>query len=72
MTNIGIVRKVDSLGRVTLSKELRRVFHLEKDVPIEILATEHGILIRNPTIEIKRIENVRIGGLPSDELFRKT
>ena len=27
MTNIGIVRKVDSLGRVTLPKELRRMLH---------------------------------------------
>jgi len=63
---------VDSLGRVTLPKELRRVFHLEKDVPVEILATENGILIRNPTIEIKRIEDVRIGGLSCDELLRKT
>ncbi len=71
MTNIGIVRKVDSLGRVTLPKELRRVFQLENDVPVEILATEHGILIRNPTIEIKRIEDVRIGGLACDEFFGK-
>lgn len=40
MTNIGIVRKVDSLGRVTLPKELRRVFCLDKDSQIEILATD--------------------------------
>lgn len=62
MTNIGIVRKVDTLGRVTLPKELRRVFELGGDSPVEILATEQGILIRNPTIEIKRIKNVRKRG----------
>lgn len=62
MTNTGIVRKVDTLGRVTLPKELRRVFELGGDSPVEILATEQGILIRNPTIEIKRIGNVGIGG----------
>ena len=54
MTNIGIVRKVDSLGRVTLPKELRRVFCLDKDSQIEILATDQGIFLRVPNIEIKR------------------
>jgi len=56
MTNIGIVRKVDSLGRVTLPKELRRVFCLDKDSQIEILATDQGILLRVPNIEIKRTD----------------
>ena len=54
MTNIGIVRKVDSLGRVTLPKELRRVFCLDKDSQIEILATDQGIFLRVPNIDIKR------------------
>ena len=56
MTNIGILRKVDSLGRVTLPKELRRVFCLDKDSQIEILATDQGILLRVPNIEIKRTD----------------
>ena len=60
MTNIGILRKVDSLGRVTLPKELRRVFCLDKDSQIEILATDQGILLRVPNIEIKRTD--RNGG----------
>lgn len=57
MTNIGIIRKVDALGRVTLPKELRRVFGLNKDEKIEILATSQGILIRVPNIEIRRIDS---------------
>ena len=60
MTQIGIVRKVDSLGRVTLPKELRRVFCLDKDSQIEILAPDQGILLRVPNIEIKRTD--RNGG----------
>ena len=60
MTIIGIARKVDSLGRVTLPKELRRVFCLDKDSQIEILATDQGILLRVPNIEIKRTD--RNGG----------
>ena len=63
MTNIGIVRKVDSLGRVTLPKELRRMFCLDKDSQIEILATDQGILLRVPNIEIKRTD--RKGGAVS-------
>lgn len=58
MTNIGIVRKVDSLGRVTLPKELRSVFGLDKDEKIEILATNQGILLRVPNIEVRRIGSV--------------
>lgn len=58
MTNIGIVRKVDSLGRVTLPKELRRVFCLDKNSQIEILATDQGILLRVPNIEIRRTERI--------------
>lgn len=61
MTNIGIVRKVDSLGRVTLPKELRRVFKLDKDDKVEILATDEGILLRVPNIEVRRVSTVKGG-----------
>mgnify|MGYP002601692059 FL=1 len=61
MTQIGIVRKVDSLGRVTLPKELRRVFKLDKDDEIEILATDEGILLRIPNIEVRRLTTVTGG-----------
>lgn len=61
MTNIGIVRKIDSLGRVTLPKELRRVFKLDKNDEIEILATDDGILLRVTNIEVRRIGTKRGG-----------
>lgn len=61
MTQIGIVRKIDSLGRVTLPKELRRVFKLSKDDEIEILATDEGILLRVPNIEVRRL-STKTGG----------
>lgn len=56
MTNIGIIRKMDSLGRVTLPKEMRRLFKIEKDDWIEILATDEGILLRVPNVEVKITE----------------
>lgn len=61
MTQIGIVRKVDSLGRVTLPKELRRVFKLDKNDDVEILATDQGILLRVPNIEVRRLSTVKGG-----------
>lgn len=54
MTNIGIVRKMDSLGRVVIPKEFRRVFRLKTNEAIEILATEKGILLCIPNIEVRR------------------
>lgn len=63
MTNIGIVRKVDSLGRVTLPKELRRVFKLDKNDNVEILATDEGILLRVPNIEVRRLSTMKGGNL---------
>lgn len=55
MTSIGIIRKINALGRITLPKEFREVFMLEKDKEIEIIATEEGILLKNVSIEVKRI-----------------
>ena len=54
MTNIGIVRNMDSLGRIVIPKEFRRVFGLKENEAIEILATEEGILLRLPNIEVRR------------------
>lgn len=54
MTNIGIVRNMDSLGRIVIPKEFRRVFGLKENEAIEILATEEGILLRLPDIEVRR------------------
>lgn len=56
MTNIGIIRKMDALGRITLPKEMRRLFKLEKDDWVEILATDEGILLRVPNVKVERTE----------------
>ena len=56
MTNIGIIRKVDPLGRVTLPKEMRNLFQIGKDDWVEILATDEGILLRVPNVEVKRTD----------------
>lgn len=46
MKIIGVFKSFDNLGRLVIPKELRDRYGLEKAV--EVVATENGILIRNP------------------------
>ena len=46
MISTGIVRHMDSLGRVVLPKELRRTFGITADTPLEILTEGDAILLR--------------------------
>ena len=46
MVSTGIVRHMDSLGRVVLPKELRRTFGITADTPLEILTEGDAILLR--------------------------
>ena len=46
MISTGIVRHMDSLGRVVLPKELRRTFGITADTPLEILTAGDAILLR--------------------------
>ena len=43
--NTGIVRKIDSLGRVVIPKEIRKTLKIENFDPIEIFVDEHGNVI---------------------------
>ena len=53
MESIGVIRGMDSLGRVVIPRELRDLYKLEGQV--EVVATAEGILIRNP--KYKLVEN---------------
>ena len=46
MISTGIVRHMDSRGRVVLPKELRRTFGITADTPLEILTEGDAILLR--------------------------
>ena len=48
---IGITRKIDHMGRVTLPKEYREFFQMPTGKRVEIFATDEGILIRVPARE---------------------
>ena len=51
---IGITRKIDTLGRITLPKELRNFFKMNDGDYVEIVATQGGILIKLPGCEVHR------------------
>jgi AbrB family transcriptional regulator, transcriptional pleiotropic regulator of transition state genes len=46
MKNVGIVRKIDSLGRVVLPKELRDSMELPEGTPMEIYTEGETILLK--------------------------
>lgn len=54
MMVVGVTRRVDELGRVTIPAEIRKTYHLNKNDSVEILGTDDGILLRIPGIEIIR------------------
>ena len=57
MSDIGVIKELDRLGRIVIPKELRqRYMLLDKD---EIVATKEGILVRNPKYEIVEKDTVK-------------
>lgn len=45
MRPIGVVRKVDQLGRIVLPKSLRKKFSMNEGDPIEIIVTGEQIIL---------------------------
>ena len=46
VSNTGIVRKIDELGRVTLPIEIRRMLDIEEKDPIEIFIEDSALLLK--------------------------
>ncbi len=46
MKSTGIVRRIDNLGRVVLPIELRRIFGIEKEDPVEIFVDDNYIMLK--------------------------
>lgn len=46
MKSVGIIRKVDNLGRVVIPKELRTKMDIKEGTEIEILANSENITLR--------------------------
>ena len=54
MSEIGIVKEFDKLGRIVIPKELRERYALGNGV--KIVATEAGVLLKNPEYVLTKIE----------------
>ena len=46
MKAIGIIRKIDDLGRIVIPKEMRITLDIKEDDPIEITAESDRIILR--------------------------
>ena len=53
MEMAGIKKEIDKLGRLQIPKELRGRYRLVKEV--ELLATDGGLLIRDPKYKLTKI-----------------
>lgn len=52
---IGVIKEIDSLGRIVIPKEMRdRLFF---DNKVEVVLTKEGVLLRNPEYELIKIKD---------------
>lgn len=54
MNKVGVIKEIDSLGRICIPKDIRKLYGLESEVAI--ITTEDGILIKNPEFKLVKIE----------------
>jgi len=60
--SIGVVRRLDMLGRIVLPKDLRRTMNIGSNAPMEILVHEESIILKKyepECIFCGNAENVR-------------
>ena len=53
---VGMIIKVDNLGRIVIPKEYREFYHIEKNGTVSLIDTVDGLLIRNPKYKVVEIE----------------
>ena len=80
MRSLGIVRKLDQLGRLVIPKETRRAFNLNEGEPVEIFTDGDKIIIKkyNPGCQccgdmkdVKEYKGIRICKKCLNELNNK-
>ena len=55
MVVVGVTRRIDDLGRITIPSEIRKTYQLDKNDPFEIIGPEDSILLRVPNIRITKL-----------------
>ena len=63
---LGISRKVDELGRITIPMEICRTFGIVRDETYLGITVENGKIVLEPIIEQSELEET-IGQVPSDK-----
>lgn len=48
---VGVVRRIDDLGRIVIPKEIRKSMSIEEGDPLEILTTYEGEIVLKPYFE---------------------
>ena len=80
MRSLGIVRKMDQLGRLVIPKETRKMFNLNEGEPVEIFTDGDKIIIKkyNPGCQccgnmenIKKYKGIKICKRCLNELNNK-
>ncbi len=61
MRPLGLVHRLDRLGRVTIPKEWRSALGWDANTPIEMFGSEQGIFLR-------RYDPASRAGLPEDKI----
>ncbi|WP_432357830.1 AbrB/MazE/SpoVT family DNA-binding domain-containing protein [Sporosarcina sp. UB5] len=51
MRSLGIIRKVDHLGRIVIPKELRTTLQIDKGAPMEIFVDDDMIILRKYVVD---------------------
>ena len=75
MKELGIVRKIDGLGRLVIPKEIRKVLHIDIGTPIEFYVDGNGIMLKKhepdniseKVRELKSIVNDQIEAIGLDQ-----
>lgn len=53
---VGMMRKVDNLGRIVIPKKYRDFYHLNHSDEVFIIDTTQGLLITNPKYKTVKVE----------------
>ena len=56
MSEIGIIKEFDKLGRIVIPKELRKRYGF--DLEVEIIATKKGLLLKNKEFFLVKKESI--------------
>ena len=57
MEKIGVTKEIDKLGRICIPKEMRKLFHLDNEVELQV--TKEGILIKNPEYVLVKKDDMK-------------